>query len=86
MIADHYRERWEPLTLPNNIIFETSSRIVDNSGKLTEEEVTEFKLLIKKAKQYDIYNSEPACETKSKVDAIISIAKKLGVELDLSDF
>ena len=49
---------------------------------ISQEELKEFRELLRKAKEYDKRNNEPDCELESKKQALIDIAKKLGVEIN----
>jgi len=48
---------------------------------ITPEEIEEFRKLLDRAREYDKRNSEPECEMAEKREALLAIAKKLGVEI-----
>jgi hypothetical protein len=48
---------------------------------ITDAEIEEFRKLLDRAREYDKRNSEPDCEMDEKRQAILDIAKRLGVEI-----
>jgi hypothetical protein len=48
---------------------------------ITPEEIAEFRKLLDRAREYDKRNNEPECELAEKRDAVLAIAKALGVEI-----
>ena len=47
----------------------------------TRDEIEEFRKLLERAREYDRRNGEPDCELDEKRQAILAIAKQLGVEI-----
>lgn len=76
MVMDHYREKWMPYIQPAQpfMPFPTAPAI-------SEAEVAEFRRLLERAREYDKRNHEPECEMDEKRQAILAIAKHLGVEI-----
>lgn len=93
MIMDHYRERWEPYVIPQQPwpTWPQQPSVPDQMARLAEflnpkpqispEEVAEFRKLLERAREYDKRNNEPDCELAEKRNALLVIAKALGVEL-----
>jgi len=79
MVMDHYHEKWTqpPYQQPVTIPF-TNWPIVP---AITAEEIAEFRKLLDRAREYDKRNNEPDCEIEGKRQAILTIAKQLGVEI-----
>jgi hypothetical protein len=50
---------------------------------ITPEEVAEFRKLLDRAREYDKRNNEPECEMAEKREALLRIAKALGVDISL---
>lgn len=48
---------------------------------ITHDEIREFRELLERAREYDRRNNEPDCELAEKRQAILDIAKKLGVDI-----
>jgi hypothetical protein len=48
---------------------------------ITAQEIQEFRELLERAREYDRRNNEPECEMAEKREAILKIAKQLGVEI-----
>lgn len=86
MITEHYRDKWYPFvpqiqTVPWNPL----PAIVPIQPQITPEEVTEFRRLLERAREYDKRNNEPACENAEKVAALKTIAKALNVDISFID-
>lgn len=52
---------------------------------ITQEEIAEFRALLARAREYDARNNEPACEMREKQDALIAVAKALGLLITIED-
>lgn len=48
---------------------------------ITDAEILEFRQLLDRAREYDKRNNEPDCEIAEKREAVLRIAKQLGVEI-----
>lgn len=81
MIMDYQRQKWEPL-VPDyqKQIGEIFTNPVPSP--ITPAEILEFRQLLERAREYDKKNNEPDCELQEKKDALLKIAKALGVEID----
>lgn len=79
MVMDHYREKWEPYVQPHIV----PSPFVQwpPVPQISAEEIAEFRKLLERAREYDKRNHEPDCEIDEKRQAILKIAKQLGVEI-----
>lgn len=80
MIADHYRQKWEPLVQP--LIFPQYPPV---APAISPEEVAELRELLRKAREYDKRHSEPECELEEKKVALKKIAEALGVNVSFID-
>lgn len=91
MIMDHYRDRWEPRIPRTDDPFYYPQQQLDpkdwqqflapKTPAITPEEIAEFRKLLDRAREYDKRNNEPECELAEKRDAVLAIAKALGVEI-----
>lgn len=81
MIADHYREKWEPRQWfpPPQI---SIPAIGGYEFDALKKEVEELKKLLARAAKYDKDNGEPECEVEDKMALLRKVAKAVGVELD----
>lgn len=52
---------------------------------ITQEEVAELRALLARAREYDARNHEPACEMREKQEALIAVAKALGVTITIEE-
>ncbi len=77
MIMDHYKDKWEP-SQPFVLggVFPPLSPTLP-----TPQEMEEFRKLLERAREYDKKNNEPDCELQEKKDALLAIAKKLGIDI-----
>lgn len=98
MVTDHYRDEWQkrviPLTpggitgIPNSIPWQigTQGQFIPHAVPgITAEEIAEFRRLLARAREYDARNNEPSCEMKEKQDALIAVAKALGVKITIEE-
>jgi hypothetical protein len=83
MIMDHYREKWTPYTEPyaNPNTLPSITWPFNTQPAITDAEILEFRKLLDRAREYDKRNNEPDCELAEKRQAILDIAKKLGVDI-----
>jgi hypothetical protein len=96
MVADHWRDKWTPYPQPSNIPIVPSSPFPNfpvQPGIIvtvpTPDEVEAFRRdaaeltkILKRAKEYDEKNGEPACELDSKKEALQKIADAFGIEIE----
>lgn len=82
MIADHYQEKWQWPTIPNQTVIPLPSPVTKEEFDTLKKDVLEMKELLKKAKAYDEKNNEPDCEIADKVDFLKKVAKLVGINLD----
>jgi hypothetical protein len=77
---DHYHDKWThpPYQQPITAIPFTNYPMVPS---ISAEEIAEFRKLLERAREYDKRNNEPDCEIEGKRQAILTIAKQLGVEI-----
>lgn len=91
MVMDHFRDNWEPRiqplgpSFPNNNLNPLTEALKNMEPKITDAEIREFRKLLERAREYDKKNSEPECEMQEKKDALIAIAKQLGVDISFID-
>lgn len=97
MIADHYRDRYEPPRRPDNfqgtwqwpyggydiVRAQFAPPVTREEFDALKREVEEMKVLLLRAKDYDERNGEPHCEMEEKVALVRRVAEVVGV--DLSD-
>lgn len=81
MIMDHYREKWEPYVQPQVVPYWQQMAPFVKHPAISEAEIEEFRTLLARAREYDKRNNEPDCEMAEKREAILKIAKALGVEI-----
>lgn len=80
---DQYNERWQPRVFPDP---NTSGiEIINPVPTITPEEIAEFRRLLERAREYDRLTNQPDCENETKVNAIIELARALGVEEEVRD-
>lgn len=94
MIADHFREKWdqpwrtnptpprapfvpEPPAYPP--FFPVLPPTPNQEPPITDEEIREFRELLRRARKYDRENNQPDCETEQKLKDLLELAEKLGV-------
>jgi hypothetical protein len=77
MIEDSFADRWQIRKdqLPGYINPQFQPQI-------TQEELAEFRDLLERAREYDKLHHQADCETASKRERILTLAKDLGVEID----
>lgn len=51
------------------------------SSPISQAEVDEFRRLLERARDYDRRMNQPDCELRDKRDALLAIAKALGVDI-----
>lgn len=88
MVMDHYHEKWTPLWTQPLQPAQPSVPIWTQpppTPKILQEEVDEFRRLLKRAREYDRRMGEPDCELAEKKDALKKIAKALGVDISFVD-
>lgn len=78
MIMDHYGDRWgqPPYRFPQ---IGTGTVIVLPP---TVEEITEFRRLLDRAREYDRKHNEPDCEMEEKRAKVKALADELGIQID----
>ena len=81
MVMDHYREKWTPYVQQPSPQIVPWPFPVQTQPAITDAEIAEFRKLLERAREYDKRNNEPDCEIDEKRQAIIAIAKQLGVEI-----
>lgn len=86
MIMDHYRDKLYPHTQPGGTTPNTTpqvdwTQLLQQRPQISQAEIDEFRTLLERAREYDKRNNEPSCEMAEKRDAILAIAKQLGVEI-----
>lgn len=65
---------------------QTSGPLLPNAEPpITDEELREFRMWLKRAREYDRRHNEPDCEMESKRAAIKEIARVLGVDVSFVD-
>lgn len=93
MIFDHYDDKWRnppyrpwktspwPDTYPPPppVVYPLPPKMP------TQEEIDEFRKLLKRAREYDQKNHEPDCENEEKKRKLKDLAKELGVKIDFVD-
>ena len=92
MIMDHFNDKWNnppykpwiepnpqpwPWPLPQPYI--TPKPKIP--GILSDEEISEFRKLLERARKYDKEHHEPNCELESKKEKLKKLAKELGVDI-----
>lgn len=73
MIMDHYQDKWTDRlgdTMP-----------LPGWPMISKEEIEEFRQLLERAREYDRRTGQPDCELDSKRQALLNLAKELGVEI-----
>ncbi len=85
-IGDHYYDKWttppykNPQIPPHNPnVWPTYIPTPVPPKQITPEELKEFEALLNKARQYDIDNGEPNCETLQKFERIREILIERGI-------
>ncbi len=88
MILDHYHDKWweriphEEPTIEPYIVSPTQP---NPEPRITDEEIREFRDLLRKARDYDKKNNEPHCELESKKETLRKIAEALGFEINFDE-
>lgn len=98
MVADHYRERWEPVIHPAgqpilspqqpNIVhvhpnlFTLSPAVTRAEFDQLRQEVLELREMLIAAKRIDAATGQPDCEMTEKIDVLRRIAKLVGLSID----
>lgn len=96
MIMDHYRDKWSPYcpsitapSIPNWIGTGYAPADPIHSPpplpRITDAEISEFRRLLERAREYDKRNNEPNCEMASKKKAIKDLAAELGMDVSFVD-
>ena len=82
MIIDHYSDKWA--TGPGAIVAipPQSSPFISSVRSISDEEIQEFRLLLEKAREYDLKNNQPDCELEEKKVKIRKLADELGINID----
>ena len=87
-VGDFYSDKWRPnpwypqplpSTVPYTVNTPEISRVEFDALK---KEVADMKELLKRAKEYDEKNNEPACEIEEKVEILRKVAKLVGISID----
>lgn len=82
MVMDYYSDKWyERLQRPLNIPPMPKWPPYTPEPRLTEEEVKEFRELLRRAREYDKKNNEPDCELEEKKEKVRKLAEELGVKI-----
>jgi hypothetical protein len=79
MIYDHYWDKWSQPTFPWGST--GSNALPPSPPTITPEQVTEFLLLLERARKYDKEHNEPNCELREKRERVQKLAEELGVEI-----
>ncbi len=79
MVMDYYGDKWKDYQPKDKDNIFTVSYIpnIPNDEPITKEEVREFKELLERARQYDIKNKEPDCESKEKMAKLRAIFESI---------
>lgn len=92
MVMDHYWDKWTPqvpIPLPRQFPLDWTSpptiTVTHSPPSITPEEISEFRTLLERAREYDKRNSEPNCELQEKKDRLKALAKDLGFNIDFID-
>lgn len=85
MIMEHYNDKWKRYTgpvlpMPAPPVYPPIGPIVIQPN-ISQAEVDEFRELLDRARKYDREHNEPDCEMQDKVDALLAVAKALGVDI-----
>jgi hypothetical protein len=93
MVLDHFEDRWkqhepwkppQPVPLPyypspyEQGPFEQPV-IPNREPPITDEEIREFRDLLKRAREYDKKHKQPDCESEQKMKKLLDLAEQLGV-------
>lgn len=75
MVMDHYWDKWREnpgsITVTPQIVYPP-----------TQEEVDEFRALLKRAREYDKKHNQPDCELEEKKQKLMKLADELGIKID----
>lgn len=81
MINNHYLDKWTQLPQPSQPLV-TSINYVP---PITDAEITEFRELLKRAREYDKKNEQAHCEDADKKAALKKIAEAFGINISFID-
>lgn len=76
MIVDYYYEKWSLVPVPP-----TLPTLFLDMPVISPEEVTGFRKLLERARDYDKKTNQEKCETSDKVKKLKQLAKELGIDL-----
>lgn len=85
MIMDHYSDKWHELVPEPELPYKPTVphpftlRPINYEPLVTDEEIREFRTLLKRAREYDKRNNEPECELESKKQRVRELAEELGI-------
>ena len=94
MIADHYLDKWKQLPpvrydplYPQPYSPVVVPVVVPRPAvpAISQEELDEFRKLLRRARAYDRKNNEPECGLEEKKNQLRQLAQELGVTLKLDD-
>jgi len=80
VIVDHYYDKWVPLAPPWTPVGPPLPW--PPVPQITQQELDEFRELLRKAKEYDAKHNQPDCELESKKEKVRELAEKLGVTVE----
>lgn len=82
MIMDYYLDKWNQppyKSTPEPITWPIPQPVV---SPLTEQEITELRKLLQRAKEYDEKTNQKDCELEEKKEKLRKLAKELGIEIN----
>jgi hypothetical protein len=79
MVMDHYWDKWQT---PRHFPEYPQPLSPYKPMPISDEEITEFRKLLERAREYDKRNNEPNCEMEEKRQRLLKLADELGVKID----
>lgn len=74
--GDSWRYRWDKFQQTHPI----QPAIFPPQTPITDDEISELRKLLEKAREYDKKNNEPDCELEEKKKKLMELAKEMGIE------